>query len=45
MSIDRVPFVNLPRQYLGLREQLLNAIDRVCKSGAYVLGDDVKRFE
>ncbi|MEK7563333.1 MAG: DegT/DnrJ/EryC1/StrS family aminotransferase [Patescibacteria group bacterium] len=45
MSIDRVPFVDLPRQYLGLREQLLDAIDRVCKSGAYVLGEDVKHFE
>jgi len=45
MTINRVPFVDLPRQYLGLREQLLDAIDRVCKSGAYVLGDDVRRFE
>ncbi len=45
MSIQRVPFVDLPRQYLGLREQLLHAVDRVCTSGAYILGEDVKQFE
>jgi dTDP-4-amino-4,6-dideoxygalactose transaminase len=45
MTTFRVPFVDLPRQYLGLREQLLAAMDRVCKSGAYVLGEDVARFE
>lgn len=45
MSIARVPFVDLPRQYRALREDLLGAVDRVCQSGAYVLGEDVKRFE
>lgn len=45
MSIERVPFVDLPRQYLSLRDELLLAVDRVCRSGAYVLGDDVKLLE
>lgn len=45
MTVIRVPFVDLPRQYLSLREQLIEAMDRVCRSGAYVLGDDVRRFE
>lgn len=45
MSVDHVPFVDLSRQYLGLREELLDAIDRVCRSGAYILGPDVTMFE
>src|SRR5688500_18153718 len=45
MTVTRVPFVDLPRQYAALREEILAAIDRVCASGTYILGDEVKRFE
>lgn len=43
--MPRVPFVDLGRQYEGLRDEIVEAIDRVSRSGAYVLGPDVEAFE
>ena len=40
-----IPFWNLSRQYESLREDLLQKIDEVLKTGQYVLGNYVKRFE
>lgn len=43
--MPKVPFVDLGRQYEGLREEIIEAIDRVSRSGAYVMGPDVESFE
>ena len=40
-----VPFVSLERQYLALREQLIAEFDRVGKSGMYIMGETLARFE
>ncbi len=40
-----IPFWNLSRQYESLREELLQKIDEVLKTGEYVLGNHVKQFE
>lgn len=45
MTVSRVPFVALPRQYRALRDELIAAMDRVCDSGSYILGDEVGRCE
>ena len=41
----KVPFVDLGRQYDGLRDDILRAIDGVMKSGQYILGPEVEGFE
>ena len=41
----RIPFVDLKRQYLNLREELLENYDRVLQSGNYVLSEELKLFE
>jgi dTDP-4-amino-4,6-dideoxygalactose transaminase len=41
----KVPFVDLGRQYEGLRDDILRAIDGVLKSGQYILGPEVEAFE
>ncbi len=41
----KVPFVNLPAQYLALRAELLATVDEVLSSGTYILGEHVNRFE
>jgi dTDP-4-amino-4,6-dideoxygalactose transaminase len=41
----QVPFVSLDRQYHALREELISAFDRVGRSGVYILGDELARFE
>lgn len=43
--MPRVNFVDLGRQYLGLREEILTKFDEVSRQGAYVLGPDVEAFE
>ena len=40
-----VPFVDLKTQYQGIRPEILEAINRVLDSGAYVLGEEVAAFE
>jgi len=41
----KIPYVNLSKQYLKEKKKLLSIIDKVLKSGQYVGGDEVKRFE
>ena len=41
----QVKFVDLGRQYQDLREEILDAVDEVFKSGWYVLGPKVEQFE
>jgi dTDP-4-amino-4,6-dideoxygalactose transaminase len=40
-----VPILDLRRQYVQLREEVLAAIERVCTSQHYVLGPEVEAFE
>lgn len=40
-----VPFLDLKSPYFELQEEIDSATKRVCKSGWYVLGDEVKNFE
>jgi dTDP-4-amino-4,6-dideoxygalactose transaminase len=37
--------LDLSRQYAGLRAEVLAAVDRVCDSQHYILGEEVTRFE
>jgi dTDP-4-amino-4,6-dideoxygalactose transaminase len=45
LTTPRVPFVDLARQYLALRDELIEAMDRVGRSGSYILGNEVQRCE
>jgi dTDP-4-amino-4,6-dideoxygalactose transaminase len=40
-----VPLLDLTRQYGPLREEIREAIDRVCDSQRFILGDEVEAFE
>lgn len=40
-----VPFMDLKRQYLGLRDEILSTVDRVFESTEFVLGKEVAAFE
>jgi dTDP-4-amino-4,6-dideoxygalactose transaminase len=40
-----VPFMDLNRQYLNIRDQVLSAVDRVFQSTQFVLGKEVAAFE
>ncbi len=41
----RVEFVNLGRQYDALRDEILDAFDRLSRQGAYVFGSELEAFE
>jgi len=40
-----VPYFDLKAQYASLREDILAALDRVCRTASFVLGEEVARFE
>src|SRR5438552_458196 len=40
-----VPYFDLKAQYDGLREDILAALDRVCRTASFILGEEVARFE
>lgn len=40
-----VPYFDLKMQYAGLRGELLEALDRVCKNASFILGEEVSKFE
>lgn len=40
-----VPYVDLGGQYLEHREEILNSIDELLKSGQYILGEELTKFE
>jgi dTDP-4-amino-4,6-dideoxygalactose transaminase len=44
-SIESVPMLDLQRQYLQVREEVLAAIERVCASQHYILGAEVEGLE
>jgi dTDP-4-amino-4,6-dideoxygalactose transaminase len=41
----KVPLVDLRRQYADLKTEVNKAIHKVLKSGEYILGENVKKFE
>jgi dTDP-4-amino-4,6-dideoxygalactose transaminase len=41
----RVPFVNLAAQFSELEDQFIEALKKAGRSGAYILGDEVEKFE
>ena len=40
-----VKFVNLGKQYLNLRQEILNKFDEISKNGDYILSKEVSEFE
>ncbi|HUI06851.1 MAG TPA: DegT/DnrJ/EryC1/StrS family aminotransferase [Verrucomicrobiae bacterium] len=40
-----VPYFDLKAQYGELREEILAALDRVCRNASFILGDEVVQFE
>ncbi len=40
-----VPLLDLARQHDPLHEEMVDALARICRSGAFVLGPEVKRLE
>jgi dTDP-4-amino-4,6-dideoxygalactose transaminase len=40
-----VPFIDLKQQYIGLKGEILSAVDRVFESTQFVLGNEVTAFE
>ncbi|MCD6551842.1 DegT/DnrJ/EryC1/StrS aminotransferase family protein [Thermotoga sp.] len=40
-----IPLFDLTRQYMRIRGEILNAIDRVISSGRVILGENVKKLE
>lgn len=41
----KVPYVDLPAQYSGIKTDVLKSISALLDSGMFILGDEVKRFE
>jgi dTDP-4-amino-4,6-dideoxygalactose transaminase len=41
----RVPYFDLTAQYAELRDEILGAVDHVCRQAAFILGEEVARFE
>ena len=44
-SVLEVPMLDLSRQYASIRQEVLEAVDRVCDSQKYILGEEVTVFE
>ena len=41
----KVPYFDLTKQYEELREEIATALDRTCRRAAFILGEEVERFE
>jgi dTDP-4-amino-4,6-dideoxygalactose transaminase len=41
----KVPLLDLQSEYVELREEVLPALDRVCRNSSFVLGEEVEAFE
>lgn len=44
-AISDVPMLDLSRQYVSIRDEILAAVERVCGSQRYILGDEVTSLE
>jgi len=40
-----VPYFDLKKQFSSLRDEIREALDRVCSSAAFILGEEVSEFE
>ncbi len=40
-----VPYFDLKAEYASLRDEILPALDRVCRNATFILGEEVERFE
>ncbi|MBZ5526350.1 MAG: DegT/DnrJ/EryC1/StrS family aminotransferase [Acidobacteriia bacterium] len=40
-----VPYFDLKMQYASLRQEILDALDRVCQNASFILGEEVSLFE
>src|SRR5271169_960630 len=40
-----VPYFDLKAEYASLRDEILPALDRVCRNASFILGEEVERFE
>lgn len=45
MSPMNVPYFDLTAQYAALRDEIRAAIDHVCNSASFILGEEVTKFE
>ncbi|MBV9576464.1 MAG: DegT/DnrJ/EryC1/StrS family aminotransferase [Gammaproteobacteria bacterium] len=45
VAVTKVPFIDLSRQYLLHREEILKKLDEILSSGNYILGNAVEEFE
>jgi dTDP-4-amino-4,6-dideoxygalactose transaminase len=41
----KVPYLDLKAEYAELRDEILAALDRVCRNAAFILGEEVEQFE
>ena len=41
----KIPYVNLSKQYLSEKKELLSVISKTLQTGQFVGGDEVKKFE
>ncbi len=41
----KVPFIDLPKQYESMKDDIDSAISRVVESGSFIMGKNVERFE
>ena len=40
-----VPYFDLKKQYSGLRDEIMQALDRACSNASFILGEEVSGFE
>src|SRR3984957_7427549 len=40
-----VPYFDLKAEYASLRDEILPALDRVCRNASFILGEEVETFE
>jgi dTDP-4-amino-4,6-dideoxygalactose transaminase len=45
MELTVVPFLDLTRQYQGIKDEILSATQRVYEKGRFILGEEVSAFE
>ena len=41
----KIPFVNLGKQYLNLKSEIISKFDEISKKGEYILGSELNKFE
>lgn len=45
MRVKMTPFIDVKREYAEIEEEITAAIQRVLKSGWFILGEEIKKFE